>query len=94
MGFMAVHCCLPVSNFQGEFMSVVGFLSSMNSSSTCPTFCSDLKNPSFVKSPANSVVDLYEQHVHDLGDVLDRHEPLLRIILRIGCMTLVFGSIC
>ena len=31
--------------------------------------CSDRKNSPFVKS-ANSVVDLYEQYVHDLGDVL------------------------
>ena len=40
-------------------------------------FCSDLKNTSFVKSPANAVVDLYEQYVHDLGDVLDKHAPLI-----------------
>ena len=39
-------------------------------------FCSDLKNTSFVKSPADAVVDLYEQYVHDLGCVLDRHAPL------------------
>ena len=32
----------------------------------------DLKNTSFVKSPADAVVDLYEQYVHDLGHVLDR----------------------
>ena len=34
-------------------------------------FCSDLKNTSFVKSPADAVVDLYEQYVYDLGNVLD-----------------------
>ena len=39
--------------------------------------CSDLKNISFVKSPANDVVDLYEKYVYDLGDVLDRHAPLV-----------------
>ena len=37
----------------------------------------DLKNMSFVKSPADDVVDLYEQYVHDLGHVLDRHAPLV-----------------
>ena len=40
-------------------------------------FRSDLKNTSFVKSPADAVVDLYEQYVHDLGNVLDRHAPLI-----------------
>ena len=38
----------------------------------------DLKNTSFVESPADAVVDLYEQYVHDLGHVLDRHAPLLK----------------
>ena len=40
-------------------------------------FRSDLKNTSFVKSPTDSVVDLYEQYVHDLTDVLDKHAPLI-----------------
>ena len=40
-------------------------------------FCSDLKNTSFVKSPTDSVMDLYEQYVHDLADVLDKHAPLI-----------------
>ena len=40
-------------------------------------FRSDLKNTSFVKSPADAVVDLYDQYVHDLSDVLDRHAPLI-----------------
>ena len=31
-------------------------------------FHSDLKNTSFVKSPANAVVDFYEQYVHDMAD--------------------------
>ena len=35
-------------------------------------FHSDLKNTSFVKSPADAVVDLY-----DLGNVFDRHAPLI-----------------
>ena len=39
-------------------------------------FYSDLKITSFVKSLANAV-DLYEQYVHDLGDVLDKHAPLI-----------------
>ena len=40
-------------------------------------FRSDLKNTSFVKSPADSVVDLCEQYICDLGNVLDRHAPLI-----------------
>ena len=39
-------------------------------------FCSDLENTSFIKSPADAVFDL-EQCVHDLGNVLDRHAPLI-----------------
>ena len=38
-----------------------------------PDFRSDLKNTSFVKSPADAVVDLYEQYAHDLGNVLGMH---------------------
>ena len=37
---------------------------------------------SFVKSPADAVVDLYEQYVHDLGHVLDRHAPLLSRMIK------------
>ena len=40
-------------------------------------FRSDLINTSFIKSPADAVVDLYEQYVHDLGNVLDIHAPLI-----------------
>ena len=40
-------------------------------------FHSDLKDTSFVKSPAKAVVNLYEQHVHDLADILDWHVPLV-----------------
>ena len=40
-------------------------------------FCSDLKNTSFVKSPADAVVDFYEQYVCDLGYVIDRYAPLI-----------------
>ena len=40
-------------------------------------FHSDLKNTSFVKSPVDDVVDLYEQYVHDLGNVLNSHAPLI-----------------
>ena len=29
----------------------------------------------FIKSPADAVVDLYKQYVHDLGYVLDKHAP-------------------
>ena len=38
---------------------------------------SDLKNSSFVKSPANAVVDLYEQYVHDFVNILNRHHLYL-----------------
>ena len=40
-------------------------------------FCSDLKNTSFVKCSVDAVVDLYEQYVHDLGNIPDRHAPLI-----------------
>ena len=40
-------------------------------------FCLDLKNTSFVKLPVDAVVCLYEQYVHDLEYVLDRHAPLI-----------------
>ena len=42
----------------------------------------DLKNTSFVKSPADAVVDLYEQYVHDLGHVLDSHAPLVSRMIK------------
>ena len=45
--------------------------------SNMSNFCSDLKNTSFLKSPTDSVVDLYNQYVHDLADVLDKHAPLI-----------------
>ena len=45
-------------------------------------FRSDLKNTSFVKSPADAVVDLYDQYVHDLSDVLDRHAPLISKLMK------------
>ena len=40
-------------------------------------FHSALKNTSFIKSPTVAVVDLYEQYVYDLGNVVDRHTPLI-----------------
>ena len=40
-------------------------------------FRSDLKDMSFVKCPANSVSLLYDQYVHDLSRILDRHAPLV-----------------
>ena len=42
----------------------------------------DLQNTSFVQSPADAVVDLYEQYVHDLGHVLDRHAPLVSRMIK------------
>ena len=38
---------------------------------------SDLKEMPFVKCPANSVSQLYDQYVHDLSCILDRHAPLV-----------------
>ena len=38
-------------------------------------FMSDLKETSFVKSPANLVSELYNQYVSDLTIVLDKHAP-------------------
>ena len=55
-------------------------------------FRPDLKNTSFVKSPADAVVDLYKQYVHDLHNVLDRHAPLISRptkILQIGCLMII-----
>ena len=40
-------------------------------------FCLDLKNTSFIKSPADAVADLSEQYVHDLGNVLDKQASLI-----------------
>ena len=45
-------------------------------------FRSDLKNTSFVKSPTDSVVDLYDQYVHDLADILDKHAPLISRLIK------------
>ena len=45
-------------------------------------FCSDLKNTSFVKSPVDAVVDLYDQYVHDLGNVIDRHAPIISRLIK------------
>ena len=42
----------------------------------------DLKNLSFVNSPADAVVDLYEQYVHDLGYALYRHAPLISRMIK------------
>ena len=38
-------------------------------------FWSDLKEMPFVIHPANSVSQLYDQCVHDLSRILDRHAP-------------------
>ena len=40
-------------------------------------FRSDLKDMPFAKCPANSVSLLYDQYVHDLSYILDRHAPLV-----------------
>ena len=45
-------------------------------------FCSYLKNTSFVKSPVDAVVYLYDQYVHDLDNVLDRHAPLISRLIK------------
>ena len=58
--------------------------------------CKDLTNTSFIKSPADAVLDLYEQYAHDLGNVLDRHAPLIsrltKKILWIGCLMIIDGQ--
>ena len=40
-------------------------------------FRSDIKEMPFVKYPANSVSQLYDQYVQDLSCILDRHAPLV-----------------
>ena len=45
-------------------------------------FRSDLKNTSFVKSPTDSVEDLYDQYINDLADVLDKHAPLISRLIK------------
>ena len=40
-------------------------------------FWSDLKEMPFVKCPANSVSQIYDQYVQDLSCILDRHAPLV-----------------
>ena len=40
-------------------------------------FYDDLANISFVLSPASTTTDLYDQYVHDLGCLIDRHAPLI-----------------
>ena len=40
-------------------------------------FWYDLKEIPFVKCSANSVSQLYDQYVHDLSRILDRHTPLV-----------------
>ena len=37
----------------------------------------NLANTSFVLSPASTATDLYDQYVHDLGYLIDRHAPLI-----------------
>ena len=39
--------------------------------------CSGLKNTPFIRSPANSVVDLHEPYLHNSSGVLDRQAPLV-----------------
>ena len=40
-------------------------------------FRSDFKDLLFVKCPANSVSQLFDQYVHDLSHILNRHAPLV-----------------
>ena len=42
-----------------------------------PDFRSELKEIPFVKCPANSVSQLYDQYVQDLSCILDKHAPLV-----------------
>ena len=38
---------------------------------------SDQNNTPFIISPVDSIVDLYGQYVHNLGNFLDGHAPLV-----------------
>ena len=49
----------------------------MNHRINMSDFLSDLKELPFVKCPANSVSQLYDQYVQDLSCILDRHAPLV-----------------
>ena len=40
-------------------------------------FWSDLIEMPFVKCPANTASQLFDQHIHDLTHILDRHAPLV-----------------
>ena len=40
-------------------------------------FRSDLQEVPIVKSPAKSVSNLYQQYMHDLSFVLDKHAPIV-----------------
>ena len=56
-------------------------------------FRSDLKNTPFVKSLVDAIVDLYEQYVYDFSNVLDRHAPLISILIKkiplTGCLMII-----
>ena len=41
------------------------------------SFCEDLANTSFVRSPASTAADLYDQYICDFGGVLDSHASLI-----------------
>ena len=40
-------------------------------------FRDDPANTSFVLSAAGTASDLYDQYIHDLGCLIDRHAPLI-----------------
>ena len=48
-------------------------------------FQSDLKEMPFVKCPANSVSQLYDQYVQDLSCILDMHAPLVSSVKTKQC---------
>ena len=62
-------------------------------------FSSDYEDTFFVRSPANVVGDLYEQHLHHLADVFDRQVPLVSRLTKkdstlcIGCL-IIFKIQC
>ena len=57
-------------------------------------FRSDLKDMPFVKCPANSVSQLYDQYVHDLSCILDRHAPLVSSLKTKQCADWLSESYC
>ena len=57
-------------------------------------FRSDLKEMPFVKCPANSFSQLYDQYVHDLNHILDRHALLVSSVKMKQCADWLSETYC